>query len=81
MSTALLEVPVRLHRSVHSLEHSILDHLDEQAVIGLDALVEMLPQHTWNQIFYAVDRLARLGKIVLRRHEFEYTLFSANYAA
>ena len=81
MSTALLEAPVRLHRSVHSLEHCILDHLDEQAVIGLDALVEMLPQHTWNQIFYAVDRLARLGKIVLRRHRFEYTLFSANYAA
>lgn len=81
MSTALLEAPVRLHRSVPSLEHCILDHLDEQAVIGLDALVEMLPQHTWNQIFCAVDRLARLGKIVLRRHGFEYTLFSANYAA
>jgi len=41
----------------------------------------MLPQYTWNQIFHAVDQLARFGKIVLRRHQFEYTLFSINYAA
>ena len=64
----------------HALEHRILDYLDEQSVVSLDTLVEMLPTYSWNQIFQSVDDLARRGRIVLRRHAFEYTLFSAHYA-
>lgn len=65
----------------HTLEQTILDRLEEETVLGLDELIEMLPQYSWNQIFHAVDRLARLGQIVLRRHRYDYTLFSKSYAA
>jgi hypothetical protein len=60
---------------------TILDHLDEQTVISLDSLVCLMPQYTWNQIFQAVDQLARSNKIVLRRHRFDYMLFSTNFLA
>ncbi|HEY3473053.1 MAG TPA: hypothetical protein VGK56_00505 [Anaerolineales bacterium] len=68
-------------RASHTLEQTILDRLEEETVVGLDELIEMLPQYSWNQIFHAVDQLARLGHIVLRRHRYDYTLFSTNYAA
>ena len=68
-------------QSEHPLTASILEHINEQAVIGLDTVVCLLPQYSWNQIFQAVDDLARRRLIVLRRHGFEYTLFSAHYAA
>lgn len=67
--------------SSEALERRILQYLHEEAVIGLDALIRMLPEYSWNQIFYAVDQLARAGRIVLRRHGFDYTLFSTTYAA
>lgn len=80
MTTLLLDQkPIALR--VPTLEQTILDRLEEETVVGLDELVEMLPKYTWNQIFHAVDHLARLRRIVLRRHRFEYTLFSTNYAA
>jgi len=64
-----------------ALEDLVLSHIDEQAVIGLDALVFLMPDYSWSQIFHAVDRLARRGEVTLRRHRFEYTLFSTQYAA
>lgn len=59
----------------------ILEHLEEQTVISLDSLVSLMPQYSWNQIFHTVDQLARCSMIVLRRHRFEYMLFSANFVA
>ena len=59
----------------------ILDHLNEQTVISLDTLICLMPQYTWNQIFRTVDQLARCSKIVLRRHRFEYMLFSSHFVA
>jgi hypothetical protein len=64
-----------------ALTATILDHLNEQTVIGLDTLVCLMPQYTWNQIFHTVDQLARCNKIVLRRHRFEYMLFSTHFVA
>lgn len=64
-----------------ALTATILDHLNEQAVISLDTLICLMPQYTWNQIFHRVDQLARCNKVVLRRHRFEYTLFSPNFLA
>ena len=81
MSTTLLDNPRPAPLSVDELEARILAHLNEEAVIGLDALIELLPEYSWNQIFSAVDQLARSGNIVLRRHRFDYTLFSTAYAA
>jgi hypothetical protein len=63
------------------LTTTILGHLDEQTVISLDSLVSLMPQYSWNQIFYTVDQLTRRSMIVLRRHRFEYMLFSANFVA
>ena len=66
---------------IDPLTASILDHLNDQTVISLDTLVCLMPQYTWNQIFHRVDQLTRCKKIVLRRHRFEYILFSAHYLA
>lgn len=63
------------------LTATILDHLNEQAVISLDTLVCLIPQYTWNQVFHCVDRLTRCNKVVLRRHGFEYMLFSPHFLA
>jgi hypothetical protein len=79
MRDALLEASPALQATADGLNLRILEHLAEEAVIGLDALVQILPEYSWNQIFHAVDQLARLGKIVLRRHHFDYTLFSTAY--
>lgn len=81
MSATLLDNPRPAPLSVNELEARILAHLNEEAVVGLDALIELLPEYSWNQIFNAVDQLARSGNIVLRRHRFDYTLFSTAYAA
>ena len=74
--------PVRRER-LHSdaLTATILDHLNEQTVISLDSLICLMPEYTWNQIFHTVDQLARCSKIVLRRHRFEYMLFSTHFVA
>ncbi len=63
------------------LTAAILDHLNEQTVISLDSLICLMPQYSWNQIFHAVDQLARCNKVVLRRHRFDYMLFSPHFVA
>ncbi|MEK7350743.1 MAG: hypothetical protein AAB177_07700 [Nitrospirota bacterium] len=72
---------MREYPETNILDAIILDHLSEQAVISLDSLISLMPQYTWNQIFYSVDQLARGSKIVLRRHRFEYMLFSTHFVA
>jgi hypothetical protein len=81
MSAILLERPRPLPLTVDEVEARILAHLSDETVIGLDALVEMMPEYSWNRIFHAVDQLARRRSIVLRRHGYDYTLFSMTYAA
>ena len=74
--------PVRgEHPHTDTLTATILDHLNEQTVISLDSLICLMPQYTWNQIFQAVDQLARGNKIVLRRNRFDYMLFSTHFLA
>jgi len=81
MHGTILEAPIPVPLSTERLNRRILDQLNEEAVIGLDSLVQMLPEYSWNQIFHAVDQLARVGRIVLRRHRYDYTLFSTAYPA
>jgi hypothetical protein len=69
------------HPNTDVLTATILDHLNEQTVISLDTLICLMPQYTWNQIFRTVDQLARCNKIVLRRHRFEYMIFSNHFVA
>lgn len=80
-ANALLKDRAPVHQSVDALEQAILDYIDEEAVVGLDVLIALLPQYSWNQVFHTVDRLSRSGRIALRRHGFDYTLFSSTYAA
>ena len=85
--SSLLESAPDIHSLLHELADTdvltatILDHLNEQTVISLDSLICLMPQYTWNQIFHRVDQLARCNKIVLRRHRFEYMLFSSHFVA
>jgi hypothetical protein len=74
-----LERPGSILLTAERLKADIVERLHEEAVIGLDALVETLPDYSWNQVFHAVDELARTGRIVLRRHGYDYTLFSMAY--
>jgi hypothetical protein len=77
-----LLVPYRVkEEGTEPLEHDILAQVEEHDVVTLDALIDQMPDYSWNQIFHAVDQLARQRKIVLRRHRFDYTLFSKSYAA
>ena len=72
---------LREHPDTDVLTAIILNHLNELTVISLDSLICLMPQYTWNQIFHTVDQLARCNKIVLRRHRFDYTLFSTHFLA
>ena len=85
--SSLLESAPDVHPLQRERTHSdaltatILDHLNEQTVLSLDSLIGLMPQYPWNQIFHTVDQLARCNKIVLRRHRFEYMLFSNHFVA
>jgi len=85
--SALLESAPDVHPVSCERQHTdamaatILDHLNEQTVISLDSLIYLMPQYSWNQIFHAVDQLARCNKVVLRRHRFDYMLFSPHFVA
>ncbi|HMU54289.1 MAG TPA: hypothetical protein PKA61_04750 [Nitrospira sp.] len=77
----LLEPPVGIGHSPDDLAREILDRLEDESVVSLDSLVMSLPRYSWNQVLIAVDRLARDRRLILRRHRFDYTLFSKHYAA
>ena len=69
------------HSAADACTVTILDHLHERTVLTLDSLICLMPEYRGNQIFYCVDALARGNKVLLRRHRFEYTLFSADCVA
>jgi len=85
--SSLLETDPDIHSLLRgypdpdALTATILDHLNEQMVISLDSLICLMPQYTWNQIFHHVDQLARCHRIILRRHGFQYMIFSINFVA
>lgn len=64
-----------------TLDDIVLSYINEQTIIGLDALVSLIPEFSWSQVFSTIDRLARDGRITLRRHGREYSIFSMDYAA
>ena len=81
MSKTLLDGLSAVKLSSDNLERDILEAIEKEEVVSLDVLIVLLPQYSWSQIFHTVDGLARRGKVVLRRHRFDYTLFSAHFAA
>ena len=48
------------------VETAILRHLDEQNACTIEELFLALSRFTFNQIFSAIDRLSRDGRVILR---------------
>lgn len=53
--------------STHRLDNAILGHLKQSGPCPIEDLMARLPAYSWNQVFGAVDRLARESKVVLLR--------------
>jgi hypothetical protein len=51
--------------SVAPAEKNLVRELGQRRTATLDELVAALPQHSWSQIFLAVDRLSRNGTLTL----------------
>ena len=63
---------------VYAVEAAILQHLNEQDSATMEELFRSLSRFTINQLFFAVDRLSRDGKIRLRQPaRFTYLLSTA----
>ena len=52
----------------HTVEETILDILQRSGPCSLDDVVQQLLHHDWSEIFAAVDRMSRDGRILLRRN-------------
>ena len=50
-----------------SAEDAVIDILQKTGPCCMDDLVTYLPNHSWSEIFVAVDRMSRDGRLVLRR--------------
>lgn len=51
----------------YNLEDTILDVLVRTGPCSLDGIVQQLLHHDWGEVFSAVDRMSRDGRLVLRR--------------
>lgn len=48
------------------IESALFGELQRKGPCTLEDLVRALPAYSWNQVFAAVDRLSREGKLILR---------------
>ncbi len=55
-------------------EAMVLKLLSHERSISLEAVVDLRPQMSWNQVFQCIDSLSRRGEIVLLRHGFDYEI-------
>lgn len=54
-------------RNREALECAVLEQLSLRAPVSLEELLHILPDHSWNQLFAAIDDLTRSEAITLRR--------------
>jgi hypothetical protein len=55
------------------VESAILEMLERRGPYSLDELYQALSDYSWNQVFAAVDRLSRNGRLMLcRPGRFDY---------
>lgn len=52
----------------YTVEDSIFDVLQRTGPCSLDNIAQQLLHHDWSEVFAAVDRMSREGRIVLRRN-------------
>jgi hypothetical protein len=66
---AVLESKSYLAKRVanRSAEGAVLEMLHKAGPCCLDDLVMKLPEFSWSQVFLAVDRMSRHGRLLLRR--------------
>lgn len=50
-----------------AIESAVLALLRHTGPFSLDDVIKALPQHTWSEVFSAVDEMSRDGRVVLRR--------------
>ncbi len=59
----------------HEPETALLQYLDERNIVKMEDVIRHFSHLTFNQVFFAVDRLSRAGKIHLTRQKsFEYAI-------
>lgn len=51
----------------YAVEAAILQHLEEHGSSTMEALFRSLSRFTINQVFFAIDRLSREGKVSLQQ--------------
>lgn len=51
----------------YPVDAAVLRHLEEQGSTTMEELFRSLSRFTLNQIFFAIDRLSREGKVSLRQ--------------
>lgn len=60
---------------LNETESAVILTLEEQGPCTLEVLIQLLPAFTWNQIFMAVDRLSRQGRLAIHHDaRFEYVV-------
>jgi hypothetical protein len=52
------------------IEEAIVEKLQKSGPCCLDDVVISLPNFSWGQIFFAVDRMSRDGRLLLRQFGF-----------
>ena len=54
-------------RNNSCIEEALVTELQDRGACRLDDLVTQLPNYSWNEIFIAVDRMSRDGRVAIRR--------------
>ena len=64
--------------NAYEVQAAILRHLDEQGSCTSEELFRSLSHFTLNQVFFAIDRLSREGRVSLRHPtRFDYLVSAA----
>jgi hypothetical protein len=50
-----------------SMEEAVLDRLQSSGPCSMEDLVMQLPNFSWSQVFLTVDRMSRVGLLLLQR--------------
>lgn len=59
-----------------SADQDLCTLLRRHGTLALDDIVLLLNEHTWSQIFLAIDRLSRSGSITVTMQEHDYVVSS-----
>jgi hypothetical protein len=55
-----------MHTNVSAQEEAVIEMLQRTGPCSMDDIVMQLPDLSWREIFVAINRLSRDGRVVLR---------------